>query len=226
MKGKNGVRPHGFLRGAAILTAGVLVVKVLGAVFKIPLNWIIQEDGMGYFTTAYSFYSPIYSLATAGFPIAISRMVSAGIARGRFREVRQVHRVSVFLFLLTGLLGTALMLLGAGWYVEAVGNPGALPAMVLLAPSILFSCLSAIYRGYYEGLRNMTPTAVSQILEALCRLGLGLFGSFWVLQTAQEEYAALGTVFGQEASSWEQARAVALPWGRRVLWPGLRQGRQ
>ena len=177
------------MRGAAILTAGVFLVKLLGALFKIPLNWIIQEDGMGYFTTAYSFYSPIYSLATAGFPIAISRMVSAGIARGRFREVRQVHRVSVFLFLLTGLLGTALMLLGAGWYVEAVGNPGALPAMVLLAPSILFSCLSAIYRGYYEGLRNMTPTAVSQILEALCRLGLGLFGSFWVLQTAQEEAA-------------------------------------
>lgn len=224
MKGKNGVRPHGFLRGAAILTAGVLVVKFLGAVFKIPLNWIIQEDGMGYFTTAYSFYSPIYSLATAGFPIAISRMVSAGIARGRFREVRQVHRVSVFLFLLTGLLGTALMLLGAGWYVEAVGNPGALPAMVLLAPSILFSCLSAIYRGYYEGLRNMTPTAVSQILEALCRLGLGLFGSFWVLQTAQEEYAALGTVFGQEASSWEQARAVALPWAAAGAVAGVTAG--
>ena len=73
MKGKNGVRPHGFLRGAAILTAGVLVVKVLGAVFKIPLNWIIQEDGMGYFSTAYSFYNVIFSIATAGFPVAVSR---------------------------------------------------------------------------------------------------------------------------------------------------------
>ena len=54
---------QGFLRGAAILTAGVFLVKLLGALFKIPLNWIIGEDGMGYYTTAYSFYAPVYSLA-------------------------------------------------------------------------------------------------------------------------------------------------------------------
>ena len=64
------------MRGAAILTAGVFLVKLLGALFKIPLNWIIGEDGMGYYTTAYSFYAPVYSLATAGFPVAVSRLTA------------------------------------------------------------------------------------------------------------------------------------------------------
>ena len=68
-------RHQTFLQGALILTAGIFLVKVIGAMFKIPLTWIIGEDGLGYFNTAYHFYSPIHSLATAGFPIAISRMV-------------------------------------------------------------------------------------------------------------------------------------------------------
>ena len=207
--GKSGRQSHSFLQGAVILTAGVLAVKLMGAVFKIPLNWVIGEDGMGYFTTAYSFYSPIYSLATAGFPIAISRLVSMNCVQKRYRDVRQIHRVSVPIFLLTGTLGLLVMLLGSGWYVRAMGNENALPCMLALAPAILFSCLSAIYRGYYEGLRKMAPTAISEVLEALFRLALGLAASFRVMQMGMEEYTRLGSVFGTEAASKAEAQALA-----------------
>lgn len=136
-----------FLHGALILTAGVLLVKVIGALFKIPLSAIITEDGMGYFSTAYSFYNVIFSLATAGFPVAVSRMVSEGDSLGRWRDVRRIREVSFPIFLLTGAVGTALMILGAPLYTEAVGNPGALPAMLALAPSVLLCSLAAVYRG-------------------------------------------------------------------------------
>lgn len=204
-------KAHGFLQGAMILTLGVLAVKLMGAVFKIPLTWIIQEDGMGYFTTAYSFYSPVYSLAAAGFPVAISRMVSLHAAGKRYGDVRQIHRVSIPVFLCTGTLGMTVMLAGAGWYTAAVGNPGAVYCMLALAPAVLFSCLSSIYRGYYEGLRNMAPTAISEILESLCRLVLGLSASWWVLERGMEEYRAFGTVLGAKADSLAEARAFLLP---------------
>lgn len=204
-------KAHGFLQGAMILTLGVLAVKLMGAVFKIPLTWIIQEDGMGYFTTAYSFYSPVYSLSAAGFPVAISRMVSLHAAGKRYGDVRQIHRVSIPVFLCTGTLGMTVMLAGAGWYTAAVGNPGAVYCMLALAPAVLFSCLSSIYRGYYEGLRNMAPTAISEILESLCRLVLGLSASWWVLERGLEEYRAFGTVLGAKADSLAEARAFLLP---------------
>ncbi len=208
---KTTAQPHGFIRGAMILTIGVLAVKLMGAVFKIPLTWIIQEDGMGYFTTAYSFYSPVYSLAAAGFPVAISRMVSLHTAEKRYGDVRQVHRVSIPVFLCTGTLGMAAMLAGAWWYTAAVGNPGAIYCMLALAPAVLFSCLSSVYRGYYEGLRNMAPTAISEILEALCRLVLGLSAAWGILDWGLKEYRAHGTVLGNAVDSLAEARAYLLP---------------
>ena len=166
-----------FLHGALLLTAGVLLVKVIGALFKIPLSTVITEDGMGYFSTAYSFYNVIFSIATAGFPVAVSRMVSENDSLGRWRDVRRIKSVAAPIFLLTGAVGTALMVLGAPLYTRAVGNAGALPAMLALAPSVLLCSLAAVYRGYYEGLRNMTPTTVSQVIEALAKLLFGLSGA-------------------------------------------------
>ena len=133
-----------FLHGALILTVGILLVKLIGAMFKVPLTWVIQEEGLGYFNTAYNFYSPIYSLATAGFPIAIARMVSENYARQRYRDIRQIHRASIPIFIITGSLGLLIMLVGAPFYVHAIGNQGALASMYFLAPAILFSCLKLL----------------------------------------------------------------------------------
>jgi len=169
---KGQMKKQSFLHGALILTLSILIVKVVGMLFKVPLNWIITEEGMGYFGTAYNFYGPIFSLATAGFPIAISKMVSESYTRGDFRDIRQIHKASIPIFLFTGIVGTSVMIFGSKAYVDVVNNPLSRYSMIALAPAILFSCLSSIYRGYYEGLRNMYPTAISEVLEALGKLFL------------------------------------------------------
>lgn len=200
-----------FLHGALILTVGILLVKLIGAMFKVPLTWVIQEEGLGYFNTAYNFYNPIYSLATAGFPIAIARMVSENYAHQRYRDIRQIHRASIPIFILTGSFGLLIMLVGAPFYVRAIGNQGALSAMYFLAPAILFSCLTAIYRGYYEGLSNMYPTAISEIIEAACKLALGLSGAYLVVRMGMQEFEHSGTVFGQPMVSEAYAQSAVLP---------------
>jgi len=201
-----------FLHGAFILTISMILVKFIGAMFKIPLTWIITEEGLGYFNTAYHFYSPIHSLATAGFPIAIARMVSENLACGRYHDVRRIHKISIPIFLLTGGLGLAVMAVSAPFYVRAIGNGGALPAMLCLAPAILFSCLSSVYRGYYEGMSNMYPTAISEVIEALFKLLVGLSAAYLVFRIGMGEFEKFGTVWGQAVSSEAYAKSVLLPY--------------
>ncbi|MCI1951710.1 MAG: polysaccharide biosynthesis protein [Clostridiales bacterium] len=207
-------RRQGFLKGAAILMGAVAIVKLLGAFFKIPLSWILTPVGMSYFGSAYSLYFPIYSLSAAGFPVAISHLVSECCAKGRFRDVRIIHQISVKLFLCVGLFGFTLMLFLAPPYAQLSSAGQArslLPAIWALAPSIFFCSMISVYRGFYEGLRDMVPTAVSQILEALCRLIFGLAFSIKAVQIAAQEYAVSKTVWGVPQPTEEYARLAALP---------------
>ncbi|MGX8711166.1 MAG: putative polysaccharide biosynthesis protein [bacterium] len=209
------VGKQSFLHGALILMVAIALVKIIGALFKIPLAWILTPVGNGYFGNAYSLYFPIFSLATAGFPIAISRLVSENSARGRYRDIRQIHTVSIKIFLFLGIVAFSIMFFGAKPYVSyAVGNnpQNALPAIYALAPAILFNSLMAIYRGYYEGLRNMYPTAISEIVEALCKLIFGLAIASMIIQSGLKEFAASGTVYGVKMASAEYAKIATLPY--------------
>ena len=149
-----------FAKGAFIITLGMLAVKFFGAIFKIPLMSILGGEGSAYFVGAYNFYSPIYALSTAGLPIAISKLVAENAALGRFRDVRKIRRVSIPIFLVTGTIGFLLVAIGSFVYAKVSKAPDAVYSVIMLAPALLFSCLMSSHRGYYEGLRNMTPTAV------------------------------------------------------------------
>ena len=204
-------KKQSFLYGAVILTAGMAVVKVIGALFKIPLQHVIGEYGMGLFNAAYNFYGPIFSLATAGFPVAVSRLVSENASLGRWNDVRAVKSTAGPIFLLFGFGGAALVTLLAPLYCRLVtGNQYALPPMLALTPAILFACAGAVYRGYYEGLRDMTPTAVSEIIEAAVKLVLGLGAAYLVVAWGGKEFAQKGTVLGIKAAGADQAQFLSL----------------
>lgn len=209
------VRRQSFLHGALILMVAYAIEKLIGAFFKIPLTWILTPTGNGYFSNAYSLYAPLYSLATAGFPIAISRLVSENATRGRFRDVRQIHRASIKIFLVLGILSFSIMFFGARPYANYVlsGNAqNALPAIYALAPAVFFTSMMSIYRGYYEGLQNMYPTAISEVIESLCKLLFGLTAAYLIVKKGLQEYAAGGTVFGFHVKSAEYAKLATLPY--------------
>ncbi len=224
MEPRNHRKRQSFLHGALILTVSMVLVKLIGAMFKIPLTWIITEEGLGYFNTAYHFYSPIHSLATAGFPIAIARMVSENLACGKYGDVRRLHKLSVPIFLVTGGLGLAVMAITAPFYVKAIGNSGALPAMLCLAPAVLFSCLASVYRGYYEGLSNMYPTAVSEVIEAVFKLLTGLAAAYLVFRFGMGEFYSTGTVWGQQVASEAFAKSALLPYAAAAAVFGVTAG--
>ena len=186
------------------------VVKVIGALFKVPLQRCVGEYGMGLFNVAYHFYGPVFSLATAGFPVAVSRLVSESAALGRWQDVREIKRLAGPLFLGVGALGTVLVTLLAPAYCRGVGSPYALFPMLALAPAVLFACGGAVYRGYFAGLGDMAPTAVSEIIEAVIKLGLGLWCAQWVIERGWLEYSAQGTVLGLAPESPDGATFLIL----------------
>ncbi len=193
-------KQQSFVYGAIIMVVSTALVKLIGAIFKIPLGNLIQESGMGYFSTAYNLYLPIYALAMGGLPIAVSRIVAEQVAQQNFRDVRQTFRVAKKAFLVTGLAGSALMLLLVYPFLHFTANYGAAPSIFMILPSIFFCCIMSAYRGYYEGLRNMYPTAVSSIIEALGKLVLGYGFAFLIIR-----------YFGEvnlESASWAAAGAM------------------
>ena len=212
-KGK--VHRQSFLHGALILVMAIVIEKIIGAIYKIPLSWVITSLGYGYFQNAYSVYSPMFSIATAGFPIAISRMVSENYFRGRYRDIRQIHKASIRIFLVLGVVSLTLMLLLSQPYTRFVlrGNAQeALPAIYAIAPAVFFASMMSIYRGYYEGLRNMTPTAISEIIEAVCKLLFGLTAAVLIVNSGLKEFAESGTVYGIKEASETYAKIATLPY--------------
>ena len=136
-----------FLHGALILMSATMIVKIIGYFFKVPLKGIIGVSGFGYFNAAYGLFNTLYALSVAGMPVAVARMVAQNMQKGRYRDVRKIKRLSTGAFLLSGLLGTALMLLGAGPYVRMAQNPNAFLAVFIMAPAIFFVCVSSSSRG-------------------------------------------------------------------------------
>lgn len=194
----NNSKKQSFLGGAAILAGAVAVVKIIGAIYRIPINNILGSEGKTYFNIAYNIYNVLLTISTAGLPLAISKLTSQAHALGRENERRQIFRSSIWLFFGLGLAGALLMFFRARQLAELMHQPLAESAIKTLAPAVFCVCLLACMRGYTQGQGNMKPTAISQILEALCKLGVGLPVSWYLLRTlhAGVQYGAAGAILG------------------------------
>lgn len=200
------------MEGALVLTIAVAIVKIIGAIYKIPLNNILGESGLGYYGTAFNLYNVIYAVTVTGFPVAIARIVSGFATEGRYIDIRRVKRISTFLFIVMGILGTALLVLLAKPYVTMQRSPLAVYAVWGITPSLIFCCLMATYRGYTQGLRNMTPTAMSQVIEVIFKAVSGILLCYWANAHFTAEYKTHGTVLGQimQSESYADSNIAAL----------------
>ncbi len=211
IKRKRGRGAQSFLKGAMVLGASMVIVKIMGMVYKILLSNMYGGVGTGLFNSAYALYNPLFALSTAGFPIAISRMVSESITKKRFKDVKKIHRLSVPIFVVAGCLFFLAMVIGSFIYVKIINADNAIFALLCLSPTIFFGCLMSIYRGYFEGMRNMVPTAVSEIIEAVFKLFVGFTASFVTMKLCMNQYETSGYVLGIQCSSAAEAESAAIP---------------
>lgn len=167
-----------FLGGAMALTFSTVLVKIIGLVYKIPLMRCLGAEGMGYFNSAYELYTLFFVIATAGIPVAISIMISESIAVGRLKNAEKIYKTSFCLLLFVGAVGSLFMCFGARWLAGIINSPGSAKSLVLVAPTVFFISISGAIRGFFQGHRNMVPTAISQVVESLGKLALGIALAF------------------------------------------------
>ncbi|MBP3292841.1 MAG: polysaccharide biosynthesis protein [Clostridia bacterium] len=209
--------------GVMLLTVSNLLVKITGLLFKIPMNYIVGDTGMGYFNSAYSIYTLFYMLSTSGLPVALAVMVSEKRAAGNITAAKTVYRTALALFAVGGLGGCLLMLFASGGLAELIRSDKSALSVAVAAPTMLFICISSALRGYFQGCGNMVPTAVSQLIEAIGKLLIGIAAAVYAIRMnytvpVVAAYAVSGLTLGSLAG---MVYLIAVKWmrGDRDLLP-------
>lgn len=193
-------KKQNFVQGAVILMAASLIVKVIGAFFQIPLQNLIggeESPAFGMFSAAYRIYTAMLMISTVGLPAALSKMVAEATACGREHEVRRIVRVAGSIFVPVGALCSVALFFGAGTFAEWIKSADARLAVMAIASSVLMVAILSVFRGYYQGRSNMVPTAVSQVIEAMGKLFVGLGLAYYAMgQGYSDPVVAAMTVLG------------------------------
>lgn len=209
-------------RGASAMIVSMFVAKVLGLVYVIPLTYLIHNDGLGFYSSAYALYALLLTLSTAGFPTAMARTISERLALNRYGDVEQLFRITSRLLTVLGLVSFLLMWFGAPLYsrLVALKAPGTdLHAVTLsvraVAPSLLIIPVMSSLRGYLQGFQRMEPSGLSQTVEQLFRVLAIVIGAYLVVKVfspgniaAGAAAATFGSFIGGLAALWLLILAV------------------
>lgn len=177
-----GMKKQTFMQGAAVIAIAHIMIKVIGALYKIPLErMVIGTAGMGIYNQAYIIYSLLFMISTAGLPVAISKMVAEATAVGNEAEADKIFKVSKGLMFVVGIVGSAILFFGAPLFAGLLGGSMVQYAIMAMAPSLFFVAMMSSYRGYYQGRSNMNSSAMSEVMEALGKLIVGIVLSYFVI---------------------------------------------
>ncbi len=202
-----------YIKNTIILFISMIITKIVGALFKIPLANLLGGTGMGYFSSAYGLYSPIFALTAAGIPTVLMRTTARNAAVGNIRYAAAVKRYALAIFSAIGLAGTAAVAVFAKPFAQYIAcSPQSTAAVVCIAPAVALCCTASVLRGYREGLSDVMPSAAASVAEAVSRAVFGLALSYSVIFYAQHCFENGRSVFGVNASTTQEAYEAALPY--------------
>jgi len=187
-----------FVKQAAILAAASLLVRLIGFFYRIPLTANIGDIGNTYYTTAYFVYAFAITLTSGALPAAISKLVSERVALGRYSDAHELFKTALVLAAILGAVIAIIMFASAGWLTQLrfFNYPEASYAVRALAPTIFLVALLAVFRGYFQGMSTMIPTALSQVIEQIFNAIFSLWLAIVFLRTSRIEHAAAGAAAG------------------------------
>ena len=196
-----------FVTGATILAIAGILAKVLSVFFRIPLasDMMLGDEGIGYYQFPYPIYTLLIAVSYLGLPSAISKLVSERIAKNKYKEAHEIFKHTFWLLVIFGAISSAFMIIGCDWLIEVQNWPQEAKWSLLglsLAP--FFVAFMGAFRGYFQGMQNMTPTAVSQLIESFARVIVGVGLAAYVLFAVDKSnlgLAAGGASFGATAGA-------------------------
>ncbi|WP_245948239.1 putative polysaccharide biosynthesis protein [Paenibacillus sambharensis] len=192
------MKKDSLIKGTIILAAAALVARFLGIFQRVPLDYMLTEEGGTYFGTANTIYLLLLTVATAGIPSTVSKMISERYAQGKVSEAKQIYRAALLFGIMAGILMSTLLFLLAPFIATNISaNPGAALAIRAIAPALLFFPIIAMMRGYFQGRQLMAAGGISQIIEQILRVVVGVGLAFIVLSIGySDEWIAAAATFG------------------------------
>ncbi len=189
-----------------ILTLSAVIVKVIGLIYKIPMLGLLGSEGMGYFNCAYEIYALLCVISTSGLPVAMSVLISSSRDQGE-DMIQRIFKRAMRLFLILGMVGTLVMLCFSYPFAKFLKSDRSFYSILAIAPTLIFVCIASAYRGYFQGLGKMLPTAVSQVIEAAGKLIIGLVAAWAALEAGcgsemVAAFAVIGLVAGSGISAF------------------------
>lgn len=187
------------IQGSILAFAGILV-RVIGLIYRIPLNRILGESGMGYYGTAFEIYNVLILLSSQSMPLAVSKIVSEKLEKKQYKNAHKVFKGALIYGITIGVIFGMLAFFGADWIsVKIYKLPQVAIPLRILAPTLTVACVLGVLRGYFQGMGNMIPTSVSQIFEQIVNAVVSVIAAY--------ELGAYGYSLSKMADESETFRA-------------------
>ncbi|MDD3336370.1 MAG: polysaccharide biosynthesis protein [Eubacteriales bacterium] len=181
--------------GMTVLSVVGIISKIIGALHRIPLAWLIGDQGMGTYQLVFPTYNMLLAISSAGLPVAISRMVSFSLAKDDPKNAKRIFRVALYLLSALGFIAMVLMIAMSPWLAKRSGDLATQPGFAAIAPALLLVCTMSAFRGFMQGQQNMVPTAMSQMIEQCAKVLIALPLAYFGMKVSIA-YAAAGVLLG------------------------------
>lgn len=182
-----------FVKQAAILAIASLLVRLLGFLYRLPLTDMLGDEGNGIYSAGFYLYNFFLVMSSAGLPAAISKIISEKYSLGEYKNLKTVFTVSLTMAIFVGAFFSILMFFSAEWFCNIIGSPKSYYTILTLAPTVLIVSIMSVFRGYFQGLGNSTPTAISQVIEQIFNAIFSIYLAYILLHLGIEFGAAGGT---------------------------------
>lgn len=204
-------KTNDFIKEGSVLAAASILVRIIGLIYRIPMNNIIGDEGNGIYSAAFEIYNILLIISSYGMPMAVSKMVSTKCAQKRYRNAYYIFRCSMLFSIITGGAAALFVYFGADMLEKRFFSKyqGIAIPLRILAPTILIVAVMGVFRGLYQGRRTMMPTAFSQVLEQVVNAIVSVAAAYMLMRShsASPKISAwgaaggtLGTFFGAAAA--------------------------
>lgn len=191
------------LGGVTVLGITGLICKIIAVLYRIPLSWMIGDQGIGTYQLVFPTYNLLLTISSAGLPVAISRIVSFNLAKGDVKNTKRTFKNALVILSALGVIGTILMVVFRVFLSGRVGDPETVLGFVAIAPAVALVCTMSAFRGFMQGQQNMRPTAISQLIEQIGKIVIALPLAYLGSKVGVTEagdinlgYAAAGALLG------------------------------
>lgn len=189
---KSSKKSTNFLVQGSILAMASIISRIIGLLYRLPMTEIIGDTGNNYYSCAFEIYNIMLIISSYSIPLAVSKLVSARMAKGEKKQAYQVFKGSLLFAVIAGAIVSLIVYLGAEFFTSMLQTPLSVFALKILAPVLLIVAILGVLRGFFQGLGTMMPSAISQIIEQIVNAIVSIWAAYVLYQYGTKIGAVLG----------------------------------